>query len=154
MPQYWLKPIGVTQPNDLIENDWTRDLDLSSMELMTGPANHQKPPQIGRGDRVILHAVGHVRVYADVEILSNPKWVSDPVYKLRFPYVYQCRVDTWVPLVGDGPRTRDVAPKRAIGRIMAGGEYAKLSPSEYDVVLTALRTSSTARRREDDDAAA
>ncbi len=38
-------------------NDWTVGADLDSFDLITGPATQRKPPQMGRGDHVLFHAV-------------------------------------------------------------------------------------------------
>jgi hypothetical protein len=53
---------------------WTDSFDLEDFELMTGPAKIQDPPQMGRGDRVIFHAVIHVALFAAGEILGNPRF--------------------------------------------------------------------------------
>jgi hypothetical protein len=147
MPQYWLKPLGFTQPQPHpLPNDWSVGTSLDRYELTTGPGKIQQPPQMGRGDRVLFHAVIHVRVFAEAEILGNPEWRPDPAWGLRWPWVYPCRIDTWVPLICDAPRTGDVAPKRAMGRLQAGGDYASLSRDEYGAMLAALRAAPTVRR--------
>ena len=147
MPQYWIKPLGVTEPYDPMPNDWTVDADLGSFDLTTGPATPRQPPQMGRGDLVIFHGVGYARVFAAGELLGNPKWHKDPVYGERWPWLYPCRVDLWVPLIEDGPRTADVAPRRALGRIQAGGDFAPLTREEYETVLAALTAVPTAGQR-------
>ena len=54
MPQYWLKPLGFTRPEPRpIDDDWSKERGLEDFEL----AKVQNPPQMGRGDRVLLHAV-------------------------------------------------------------------------------------------------
>jgi hypothetical protein len=128
-------------------DDWVSERGLDDFELTTGPAKIQNPPQMGRGDRVLLHAVIHSRVFAEGEILGNPKWTPNHQWGDRWPWVYPCRIDSWVPLVKDGPPTAEVAPRRAIGRIQAGGEYASLSKQEYEVVLAALQDAPTAIHR-------
>jgi hypothetical protein len=120
---------------------------LDDFELTTGPAKIQNPPQMGRGDRVLLHAVIHSRVFAEGEILGNPRWTPDHQCGDRWPWLYASRIDSWVPLVKDGPRTIDYAPRRAIGRVQAGGEYAGLSKQEYETVIAALRNAPTLRCR-------
>jgi hypothetical protein len=148
MPQYWLKPLGFTQPEPHpVPDDWVSERGLDDFELTTGPAKIQNPPQMGRGDRVLLHAVIHSRVFAEGEILGNPKWTPGRQWGDRWPWVYPCRIDSWVPLVKDGPPTAEVAPRRAMGRIQAGGEYASLSKQEYEIVLAALGDSPTAIHR-------
>lgn len=138
MPQYWLKPLGTTEPPRPLADDWTVDHALPAFDLDTGPATIKKPPQMGKGDRVILHAVIHVRVFAEAEILDNPLWRPHPVWGERFPWVYPCRVTLWVPKVSDGIPTALIAPKRAFGRIQAGGEYANLTKGEYESMAAAL----------------
>jgi len=144
MPAYWLKPLGVTDPPSPMPNDWTADVDLSAFQMMTGPATYEKPPQIGPHDRALFHAVTHVRLFAEAEITGPPRWTKDPVWGLRWPWVYPCRVDTWVPLIEQGLHTTDLAPKKAMGRIQLGGDYAQLSKPEYDEMLQALRELPTA----------
>lgn len=100
MPQYWLKPLGFTQPQPHpLPDDWASERGLDDFELTTGPAKIQNPPQMGRGDRVLLHAVIHSRVFAEGEILGNPKWTPGHQWGDRWPWVYPCRIDSWVPLV-------------------------------------------------------
>lgn len=147
MPQYWLKPLGVTQPPAPMEDDWTAASDLDEFQLRTGPATHRQPPQMGRGDHILFHAVIHVRLFAEAEILGNPKWKRDPQWGLRWPWVYPCRVDTWVPLIQDGVPTQQVVPKRALGRIQRGGDFASLRKEEYEAALNKLRACPTVQVR-------
>ena len=102
---------------------------------------------MGRGDLVLFHAAIYERVFAQAEILANPRWQRDSVYGLRWPWLYPCRVDTWVPKIEQGPRTSEVAPKKALGRLQAGGDFARLSLDEYESVLGALIAVQGARRR-------
>ena len=144
MPQHWLKPLGTTQPQpDPVSDDWTSKRGLEDFELTTGPATIKKPPKMGRGDRVLLHAVIHSRIFAEGEVLGNPSWQPTRTGGERWPWVYPCRIDVWVPLVKDGPITADVAPKKALGRIQAGGEYALLTKADYDMILAALLAAPT-----------
>lgn len=128
-------------------NDWTSGVELDAFELRTGPATHRKPPQMGPHDRVVFHAVIHVRLFAEAEILDIPSWKRDSVWGLRWPWVYPCRVDTWVPLIDQGLYTTDVAPRKPFGRIKRGGDFAQLSQEEYEAMLDALRKLPTARER-------
>ena len=148
MPAYWLKPLGVTDPPSPMPNDWTVDVDLSDFQLRTGPATHTKPPQMGPHDRVLFHAVTHVRLFAEAEILGPPSWKKDPDWGLRWPWVYPCRVDTWVPLIEQGLHTTDIAPPKPFGRIKRGGDFAQLSKDEYDSMLQALQALPDATSRD------
>lgn len=146
MPQYWLKPLGVSDPPDPMPNDWTVSEDLGNFTLATGPKT-KYPPQMGRGDRVLFHAVIHGRVFAAGEILDNPRPYRDHVYGSRWPWQYPCRVDLWVPLIEQGPVTSEVAPRKAVGRIQAGGDFARLSRDDYDAIADALAAVPYATRR-------
>lgn len=128
-------------------NDWTAHRNLDHFDLRTGPATHRKPPQMGRGDRVLFHAVIHVRLFAEAEIVGNPDWKRDPKWDLRWPWVYPCRVDVWVPLVEQGLSSSAVVPGRAFKRIQAGGDFAKLSSDEYEELLNALLRQPGVRQR-------
>jgi len=128
-------------------NDWAAGADLSHFHFRTGPTTHTKPPQMGPHDRVLFHAVIHVRIFAEAEILAAPEWKRDPDWGLRWPWVYPCRVDTWVPLIEQGLYTTDVAPKKAFGRIKRGGDFAQLSVEEYESILAGLGDLPPARRR-------
>jgi hypothetical protein len=147
MPQYWLKPLGVTDPPTAMPNDWTAGQDLGHFDLRTGPATHRRPPQMGRGDRVLFHAVIHVQLFAEAEIIGNPSWRKDPEWGLRWPWVYPSRVDAWVPLIEQGLPSSEVVPKRAFKRIQAGGDFAKLSADEHRTLLNALLVQPHVRRR-------
>ena len=92
MPQYWLKPFGVTTPPAPMPDYWTDEVELDPFELMTVPAKIQNPPQMGRGDRVIFHAVIRVRLFGFGEILGNPKFTRDTKWAQRWPWIYPCRV--------------------------------------------------------------
>lgn len=147
MPQYWMKPLGISDPPTPMPNDWLGEYPLDDFALRTGPATHRQPPQMGKGDRVLFHAVIHARVFAEGEVLGNPEWKRDPVWGLRWPWVYPCRVDAWVPLIDQGPRTSEVAPRQAVGRIQLGGDFAKLTPDDHGKILSALTSRPTAQRR-------
>jgi hypothetical protein len=66
-------------------NDWTSNVDLSSFQLKTGPATHTKPPQMGPHDRILFHAVIHVRLFAEAEIIGPPSWKKDPIWASAGP---------------------------------------------------------------------
>jgi hypothetical protein len=146
VPQYWLKPLGVTEPRNPMPNAWTVGANLKSYDLITGPATQRQPPQMGRGDKVIFHAVIHVRLFAAAELLDNPDWRSHPKWGFRWPWVYPARVDTWIPLIEDGPYSTDVVPKRVMGRIQSGADFAKLSVEEYEALLHELRECATVQQ--------
>ncbi len=119
---------------------------------MISPSAPDPPPVASRRkwERVIESSftpVIHARVFAEGEILDNPEWKRDPVWGLRWPWVYPCRVDAWVPLIDQGPRTSEVAPRQAIGRIQLGGDFAKLTPDDHDKILSTLTSQPTAQRR-------
>jgi hypothetical protein len=128
-----------------MDEHWAKDYQLPSFDLITGPATQKKPPQMGKGDRVLLHAVIHVKLIGEGEILDNPRWDPHPVWGERFPWVYPCRLDMWVPRVSDGVHTPDFAPKRAVGRIQTGAAYATLTKEEYEVLVEALSSQPTVR---------
>lgn len=150
MPQYWLKPLGTTEPHAPLRDDWTsdeaREFDLPRFELITGPATPTKPPQMGKGDRVLLHAVIHVKLIGEGEILDNPQWKPHGRWGGRFPWAYPCRLDLWVPRVADGVHTPDVAPKKAMGRIQTGAAFAALTRQEYEALVDALSARPTVQR--------
>lgn len=128
--------------------DWATHEDLPLFELITGPATEKKPPQMGKGDRVLLHAVIHVKLIGEGEILENPRWKPHHRWGERFPWAYPCRLDLWVPRVSEGVSTPDFAPKRAIGRIQTGAAFAALAKAEYETLVDALAARPTAQRRE------
>jgi hypothetical protein len=61
--------------------------------------------------------------------------------------VYPCRVDVWVPLIDDGPRTTEIAPKKVIGRLQTGADFAKLMSQDYQALLDELRARPTVQQR-------
>jgi hypothetical protein len=139
MPQYWLKPMGHTRPAPgPIPDDWVPERGLDGFELTTGPANVQDPPQMSPGDRVLLHAVVLARAFAEGEILGEATWQPHRPDGDRWPWVYPCRIQTWVPLVKDGPRTTDFASETVLDRVQAGWESARLTEAEYRALLGAL----------------
>jgi hypothetical protein len=149
MPQYWLKPVGVTRdPFAPVPRDYLANVNHDDFRMMTGPSIQSQPPQMGRGDRVLFHAVHYVRLIADGEILANPDWVNDERWGIRWPWVYPTRIDVWVPDVESAPKSSGLVPTRAIGRISAGGEYAKLTRAEYEAARDALVASPASHQRE------
>jgi hypothetical protein len=149
MPQYWLKPFGTTEPPRYVDELWTVGLELDAFDIETGPATPRKPPQMGGGDKVLFHAVGHVRLYAAGELLGSPRY--DPNHSAwsdRFPWVYPVRVDLWVPNLLDGPRTTGIAPARAMGHLQTGGPYARLTSAQYGAMLATLAAAPTVRARD------
>ena len=146
MPQHWLKPLGVSNPPAPLPDDWTAGMNLEIYPLTSGP-NKPRPPQMGRGDLVLFHAVGHGRIFAAGKLLKNPVRHVHPKWGERWPWLYECRVDVWVPLIQQGIRSGDWAPKKAINRIRAGGEFALLTPEEYRTILDALANQSAACSR-------
>jgi hypothetical protein len=57
-------------------------------------------------------------------------------------------VDVWVPLIDDGPKTTEIAPRKVIGRLQTGAYFAKVTPHEYEALLDELRARPTAQERE------
>ena len=63
-----------------IRNDWVNEFLLDPLEplvLMTGPSARHTRPAMRPGDQVVLHAVGHRRVFAAGQIQSGPTWAPD-----------------------------------------------------------------------------
>jgi hypothetical protein len=138
MPQHWLKPLGITDPPTPMPNDWTAEADLDQYSFMTGPATHTKPPPIGRGDLVLFHAVIHARLFGQAVVIGGPAWKKDPEWGERWPWVYPVKVERFVPRIEDGPKSSGVIPKKAIGRLQAGGDFARLDLAAYEAALDAL----------------
>lgn len=116
---------------------------------MTGPAKRHTPPTMRPGDRFVLHAVGHGHVFAEGRILSGPTWTPDADTGWdpeRWPWIYRCQVDTWVPLVDRGPRTWDYAV-RVKGQIQVGRPSAELHRNEHERLVAALSATRTAAKR-------
>jgi hypothetical protein len=147
MPETWLKSFGDSKRP--IRSDWANEFlpdPAKPLQLMTGPRDRR--PKMSPGDRFVLHAVGHGRVFAAGRIEAGPVWMPnrdtnwDPK---RWPWIYSCRVDVWVPAVGHGPRTWDYASS-VKGPIQFGSPYAKLQPAEYESLVAALTAARTARQ--------
>lgn len=148
MPQYWLKPFGTTEPPRRVDPDWTLGVDLESFKIDSGPATAKQPPKMGGGDKILFHAVGHVRLYAAGELTGSPQYEPRrSEWSERFPWVYPVRVDIWVPNVLDGPRTTDIAPSRAVGHLQSGGPYASLTRAAYEGLVDELLKMPTVERR-------
>lgn len=148
MPHAWLKAFGDSRRP--IRNDWINEFlrdPAEPLELMTGPSDTR--PTMRPGDRFVLHAVGHGRVLAEGRIDTGPAWAPDRDTgwdPKRWPWIYRCRVDTWVPLVDRGPRTWDYA-SRVKGQIQFGRPYAELTHAEHESLLAALSAARTALKR-------
>jgi hypothetical protein len=52
-----------------------------------------------------------------------------------------------VPLIEDGPRTTEIAPKKVIGRLQTGADFAKLTRQEYEALLAELFARPTVQQR-------
>lgn len=150
MPQYWLKPFGTTNPPRRTAADWiaAENVDLNHYDILSGPSTQRQPPQMGGGDQILFHAVGHARLFGAGEILASPTYSEHPFWKDRFPWIYPVRVDAWIPLVTDGPRTSEVAPKKVLGRLQAGAPYVRLAPDEYRLLLDELLKVPSAETRD------
>jgi hypothetical protein len=144
MAQYWLKSLAPGQTGES-EDDWLRSRSLADFELATGPAMREKQPQMASGDRVLLHAPLQSRVIAEGEILGPPSWQPARPGSERWPWIYPCRIEVWVPLIKEGPQTADVAPKGALNRLEGGGGYAPLSKPEHAAILRELLAAATVR---------
>lgn len=148
MPQYWLKPLGFTQPQPHpIPDDWVSERGLEDFQLTTGPARVQSPPQMGCGDRVLLHAVIHARVFAEGEILGNPEWRPDHKWGSRWPWVYPCRIDT---LGAPGQRWATNGRLRATTRDRPHPSRRRVRnafKAQHREILAALRAAPTVMHR-------
>ena len=52
---------------------------------------------MGSGDKILFHAVGHVRLYAAAELIGSPRYEPGREWGDRFPWEYPVRVDVWWP---------------------------------------------------------
>lgn len=93
---------------------------------------------MGPHDRVLFHAVTHVRLFAEAEHVG-PRAGRRTLLGPGLALVYPCRVDTWVSLIGEGLHTSEIAPKKALGRIRRGGDFAQLSEDENRAIYLALQ---------------
>ena len=144
-PRYWLKPFGTSRPRRSLPDRFTDRLPLDGFPVMTGPARPDSPPPLARGDRILCHAVGHVRLFAAALALTDPEFVPDSTWAPRWPWLLRARVVVWVPRISLGPRTPDVLPRRVIGRIQRGSLQVALSAGEYAEALSALRDAAPPR---------
>lgn len=154
MPQYWLKPLGTSEPPDYVGDDWIPDLGFDPFdpfELTAGPASLKDPPKMGRGDNVLLHAAGESRVFAQGEILGKAHHDPNRLGGDRWPWAYPFRIEAWVPRVSDGPKTSDFA-KKPVGRIQWGTAYVDLTRAEYAALLDALTARPTFQLRPESEA--
>jgi hypothetical protein len=144
MPKIWLKAFGDSK--EPIRRDWVNEFlrdPTEALELMTGPSSRSTKPAMRPGDSFVLHAVGHGNVFAAGQIESGPRWSPDRISRWdpsRWPWVYSCRVETWVPRVLAGPHTWDYV-SRVKGQIQFGSPYAELNQGEYDALISALSAS-------------
>jgi hypothetical protein len=147
VPHAWLKSFGDSKRP--IRNDWTNEFLRDPLVLMTGPSAHHTKPTMCPGDRFVLHAVGHGHVFAEGLIQSGPRWDPDRETRWdpkRWPWIYECQVDTWVPLVDRGPRTWDFAA-RVKGQIQFGRSYVELTRDEHERLVAAISAARTAVKR-------
>ena len=143
-----LKPFGVTTPKeDLMADDWTAGRDLADYHFITGPSSPRKPPDIGKPTTVVFHAVGFSRIFAIAEVTGLPDYRYHSKYKDRFPWVFPARVDLWVPLISDGPVTKEVVTQKALGRIQRGSAFANLTADECARARDALLARPTVQVR-------
>lgn len=144
MSKRWLKSFGDTRRP--VRADWMNEFlrdPGQPLELMTGPSSRSTRPAMRPRDLVLLHAVGHGRVFAAGTIESGPRWERDRVSRWdpeRWPWMYSCRIHTWVPRVFGGPPTWDHAA-RVKGQIQFGSPCAQLNEEEYEALLAGLRES-------------
>ena len=150
MPQYWLKPFGTTNPPRRIDRDWVtgENVDLNRYDILSGPSTQRQPPQMGGGDQIIFHAIGYAQLFGAGEILASSTYSEHPFWKDRFPWVYPVRVDVWIPLVTDGPRTSEITGKKVMGRLQAGAPYVRLTAEEYGGLLNELLKVPSAKTRD------
>lgn len=158
MARSWLKPFGDSTHN--IRDDWTNEFFLDArepMQVMTGSERPGTRPKLRLGDRIVLHGVGHRRVFAAGRVISSPSRRTDSASRWtvgQWPWTYDCEIDVWVPLVSRGPHTWDLVP-RVKGHISFGAPYSELRAVEHERLVEALRQASAAifRPGSDDDAA-
>lgn len=77
----------------------------------------------------------------------QPRWKHHLRRGLRWPWVYPCRVDGWVPVIKDGPRRTEIGPRQPLARIQAAGDFARLTPSDYQAGLDELLARPSVERR-------
>jgi len=57
----------------------------------------------------------------------------------RFPWTFPVRLDVWIPLMRDAPKTTAVAPAKVVGRIQRSAYYVELTSAEYGKLVDDLR---------------
>jgi len=139
--QRWLKPMGVTRPKQqLMRNEWLSGLDPDNpYVVITGPKNRRNPPPFARGHRMLLHAVGYSKIFAEVVLLGFPRDnTSEPGWSTRFPWEVETEIVAWVERIDDGPPTAPIVPKAAFDHVKFGANYVGLDQSEFDAAREAL----------------
>lgn len=133
---YWIKLQGSSQPASArVPNLWWGDHGLRGDELVqfeSGPRSGRCPFSLG--DRVVLAAAGWSRVFAAVELVEKPRRAEVPRWGPRWPWVLVGRPQAWVDAVEQGPKVTEAGLPRSYG-----GAYQRISASEYESALDALR---------------
>lgn len=129
--QAWLKPLGAT--GSALENHWTK----ARSDLLIGVDFSNEPRSIESGDKLVLYAAVHRRVFGIAEVTSAPYRANRHP---RWPYRCDARVLVAVPLLHDAPPLDELIARggRDLYLSVRQKPYVKLTPREYHRAIEAL----------------
>jgi hypothetical protein len=133
----WVKMIGASDlplPNDPF-------VQIPSLRTQIRFPRDQFPRDMGRGDELLLYAVGgYKKIFATVMLEEEPErdvGGTDPWIFKRWPHAVRVQLGPHVDLVEHGPDLTDINP-RLQGEIHQGVSHFPVSRDDYDKAVRLL----------------
>lgn len=92
-------------------------------------------PNVGPGDRLALYAAGYRRVFAVVEVTSEPYLIEDEPGEERWPWRVTVKPLLIAPIVRDGVRLEDGGVRAAS---MKQRSHLRLTAEQYERFVAGL----------------
>jgi hypothetical protein len=128
----WLKLVG--KADWPVSEHWVMERSDLLREVRFG--ERHPPTPIARGDHLVYHAVGHRRLIAVVEVLSDePRYDASVEWERQWPLVLDIRVTLKVGRVSRGPMTSSLG----LTEDFSHQSFLPLKTDEYDAAVRLLR---------------
>jgi hypothetical protein len=127
----WLKPLG--SAGAPLENHWTK----GRSDLLIGVDFPAEPRSVAIGDKLVLYAAVHRRVFGIAEVTSDPYRANRHP---RWPYRCDVRLLVAVPLLHEAPFLDELIVRdgRDLYLSVRQKPYVRLTQREYHRAVEAL----------------
>jgi hypothetical protein len=141
MAEFWLKALGMGARGEQMPDNW-RNIDVLTRHVTFKRQSSFKP-----GDKVVYYASGKGLIFAEGNVTSSPYYFKEEGTESNWPWRADVDVQSSVDFIPRGASLDDASVDgRDLKRSIRQKSHIRLSESEYEAAVEAVRTRATYRQ--------